>query len=76
MVTVSMEILGHGERGIYYPESKRIIIYLDRHECFEDILSTIQHELIHYAIDELNITLDEDQEEKMIYALSWAEYHM
>ena len=72
MVTVSMEILGHGERGIYYPESKRIIIYLDRHECFEDILSTIQHELIHVAIESEH--LDEDQEEKLIYAMSWANY--
>tara|TARA_B100001142_G_C13969790_1_gene514378 strand:+ start:258 stop:467 length:210 start_codon:yes stop_codon:yes gene_type:complete len=69
-----MEILGHGERGIYYPESKRIVIYLDRHECFEDILSTIQHELIHAAIEDQN--LDEDQEEKLIYALSWANYHI
>ena len=74
MVTVSMEILGHGERGIYYPESKRIVIYLDRHECFEDILSTIQHELIHAAIEDQN--LDEDQEEKLIYAMSWANYHI
>ncbi len=74
MVTVNMEILGHGERGIYYPESKRIVIYLDRHECFEDILSTIQHELIHAAIEDQN--LDEDQEEKLIYALSWANYHI
>jgi hypothetical protein len=74
MVTVNMEILGHGERGIYYPESKRIVIYLDRHECFEDILSTIQHELIHVAIEDQN--LDEDQEEKLIYALSWANYHI
>ena len=72
MVTVNMEILGHGERGIYYPESKRIVIYLDRHECFEDILSTIQHELIHVAIQSEN--LDEDQEEKLIYAMSWANY--
>jgi len=69
-----MEILGHGERGIFYPESKRIVIYLDRHECFEDILSTIQHELIHAAIEDQN--LDEDQEEKLIYALSWANYHI
>ena len=74
MVTVSMEVLGHGERGIYYPESKRIVIYLDRHECLEDILSTIQHELIHAAIEDQN--LDEDQEEKLIYALSWANYHI
>ena len=74
MVTVRMEVLGHGERGIYYPESKRIIIYLDRHECFEDILSTIQHELIHAAIEDQN--LDEDQEEKLIYAMSWANYHI
>ena len=74
MVTVNMEILGHGERGIYYPESKRIVIYLDRHECFEDILSTIQHELIHAAIEDQN--LDEDQEEKLIYAMSWANYHI
>jgi hypothetical protein len=74
MVTVSMEVLGHGERGIYYPESKRIVIYLDRHECLEDILSTIQHELIHAAIEDQN--LDEDQEEKLIYAMSWANYHI
>jgi len=72
MVTVSMQILGHEERGIYFSENNRIVIYLDRHECFEDILSTIQHELIHVAIQSEN--LDEDQEEKLIYAMSWANY--
>jgi hypothetical protein len=72
MVTVSMQIFGHEERGIYFPENNRIVIYLDRHECLEDILSTIQHELIHVAIEDEN--LDEDQEEKLIYALSWANY--
>ena len=72
MVTVSMQILGHDERGIYFPENRRIVIYLDIHECFEDILSTIQHELIHVAIQSEN--LDEDQEEKLIYAMSWANY--
>lgn len=74
MVTVNMEVLGHDERGIYYPESKRIVIYLDRHECLEDILSTIQHELIHAAVEDQN--LDDDQEEKLIYAMAWAEYHI
>ena len=74
MVTVNMEVLGHGERGIYYPESKRIVIYLDRHECLEDILSTIHHELIHAAVEDQN--LDDDQEEKLIYAMAWADYHI
>ena len=72
MVTVSMQVLGHAERGIYFSENNRIVIYLDRHECLEDILSTIQHELIHVAIEDEN--LDVDQEEKLIYAISWANY--
>lgn len=72
MVTVDMKILGHGERGIYYDDSKRIIIYLDRHECLQDIMSTIQHELIHAAI--ASEDLDEDQEELLIYAMAWADY--
>jgi hypothetical protein len=76
MVSINMKILGHDERGIYYPESKRIVIYLDRHECLDDIFSTIQHECIHYAIHTCEENLDEDQEEKLIYQLSWAEYYI
>ncbi len=73
MVSVDFKIFGKGEAGIYYPNSQRVIIYLNNHESMTDILKTIQHELIHAAIEECNVEMDEDQEEKLIFFMAWAD---
>ena len=73
MVTVDFKLIGKGEAGIYYPNSERVLIYLNNHESMTDILKTIQHELIHAAIEHCDIEMDEDQEEKLIFFMAWAE---
>ena len=67
---------GCDERGIYYSETNRILIYLNNHESLDDILSTITHELIHKCINDFDETLDEDQEEKLIYQMAWAHLNL
>ncbi len=63
-------------RGIYYPETKRSIIFLAPHENVEDIISTAVHETIHSVIDDIdtNGELDEDIEHDIIRKIMWAEY--
>jgi predicted Zn-dependent protease len=75
-ITVNMIAVGEDNRGIYYPESQRIIIYLNKHESFEDLLKTINHELIHHCINICGETMDDDQEEKCIFCMSWADYSL
>ncbi len=60
-------------RGIFYEETGRIIVYLKNHETLDDIMSTIQHEFVHKCIADFDETLDDDQEEKLIYQMAWAE---
>ena len=59
-------------KGIYHSETERILIYPPQHENIEDMLDTITHEIIHHAIDKSEETIDEDQEEKVIFCLQWA----
>ena len=73
MVSVDFKIENGENRGIYYSETERIIVYPLLHENVEDLLNTINHELIHAAIDKADETLDEDQEEKTIYRIQWAD---
>lgn len=73
MVSVDFRIFGTENRGIYYHESKRAVIYLNKHESLEDIIKTIQHEMIHHCINMHDIEIDEDQEEALIFQISWAE---
>ncbi len=75
MVTMDLRINGYDDenRGIFYEETGRIIVYLKNHETLDDILSTIQHEFVHKCIADFEETLDEDQEEKLIYQMAWAE---
>lgn len=69
---MDLKTTGCDERGIFYSDSGRIIIYLNNHETLDDILSTITHELIHKCINDFDETLDDDQEEKLIYQMAWA----
>lgn len=73
MVFIDFRFDGYDNRGIYHSETERILVYPTQHECIEDLLYTISHETIHYAIDKADETLDDDQEEKIIYRVQWAE---
>ena len=65
---------GCDERGIYYPDTKRILVYLNSHESLDDIHKTITHEVIHFCLDkhEMIDPIDEDQEERLIFQMAWA----
>jgi Zn-dependent peptidase ImmA (M78 family) len=73
MVSVDFKVVGTDNRGIYYHDSKRAIIYLNKHESLEDIIKTIQHEMVHHCINIHGIEMDEDEEESLIYQMAWAE---
>lgn len=60
-------------RGIYHGETERIHVYPQQHENVPDILSTINHETFHLAIDHADETIDEEQEERLIFCLQWAD---
>jgi hypothetical protein len=60
-----------GDRGVFYDTTNRAIVILQNHECYEDILSTLQHETIHFCLKE-DEDIDEEQEEEIIYRMAWA----
>ena len=60
-----------GDRGVFYDTSNRAIVILPNHECFEDIISTIQHESIHFCLND-DDSMDEEQEEEIIYRMAGA----
>ena len=63
------------DRGVFYEETNRAVIILPNHENLTDILSTIQHESIHFCIkDEEEI--DEEHEEEIIFRMAWAEQYV
>ena len=64
------------DRGNYFPETDRIIIFLNQHETLDDLLSTITHEYIHFCVGEAGEIMDDDQEERLIYVISWAEQYL
>ena len=59
MVKMEFKLFGCDERGMYYPDSGRIVIYLSNHETIEDVYKTITHELIHNGIHKAEIKYDE-----------------
>ena len=59
------------DRGVYFDETNRAIIILQNHECVEDILSTINHESIHFCLRE-DEDIDEEQEEQITFRMAWA----
>ena len=65
-------------RGIYYSETERAIIYHPTHETIEDIYKTITHETFHHCFEKAGETdsMDEAMEEALIYNLQWAEYSL
>ena len=65
-------------RGIYYGETKRALIFLGMHEDLNDICKTINHEVLHHCLSELEETdeVDEEQEERVIYIVQWADEYI
>ena len=72
-LSVDFRSSGNDERGVYYEETMRAIIYLNGHESIEDLLCTITHEVIHHCVRNIK-NIDELQEESLIFAMAWAEY--
>lgn len=72
-VTISYRIEGDDNKGIYYHDTQRVLIYLNKHEGLVDIYKTINHELIHHCINICDEDLNDDQEERIIFLMSWAE---
>ena len=69
--------LDSGEnRGLYFEDTQRAIIYVRQHETLPDLYKTIVHETYHHCFKELELegsdTLDEDTEERTISWLQWS----
>ena len=69
--------LDSGEnRGLYFEDTQRAIIYVRQHETLPDLYKTMTHEALHHCFKELeldeNDTLDEDMEERIISWLQWS----
>ena len=71
ILSVDFNVFGKEERGIYYSETHRAIIYLNNHESLDDIYQTITHELIHHCLRDYE-GIDEMQEERLIFCMNWA----
>ena len=74
-LTVDFKIGKEDNRGIYYSETGRALIYLSMHETLADVYKTINHEVFHHCfeINGESDSMDEDQEEKVIFFTQWAE---
>ena len=74
-LTVDFRIKHGDNRGIYYSETGRALIFLPMHESVDDIIKTINHEVYHHCLEENGESdkMDEEQEEKTIFFLQWAD---
>ena len=63
-------------RGLYFEDTQRAIIYVRQHETLPDLYKTMTHETLHHCFKELELdekdTLDEDMEERTISWLQWS----
>ena len=67
-----------GNRGICIPETKRVVIFLNRHENAEDIMNTMVHEAIHCCISDEEyfgdgepLIIDIEKEHEIIRQMAW-----
>lgn len=72
-ISVDFKVIGDDNRGIYYHDSQRVVVFLNKHESLSDLMKTIDHELLHHCIWICEEEMDDDQEERTIYQLQWAE---
>jgi len=75
MVNVGFSLFGE-HRGAYFESTERVLVFLNHHESLDDIYKTLQHELMHHAIARCEETIDENQEEKLIFAIAWADEYL
>ena len=75
--TVDFKIVGEN-RGMFYEETGRCLIYLSNHENIEDIYKTLAHEVFHhcFSIMDEDEYMDEMSEEALIFNLQWAEFSL
>ena len=75
VLTVDFKIKHADNRGIYFAETSRCLIYLPMHESIEDVYKTINHEVYHHCFEKSGEgdKMDEEMEEDLIFNLSWAE---
>ena len=75
MVKVDFKIEKNDNRGIYYSETDRCLIYLPMRETLADLYKTINHEVIHHCLEKNSESedMDELQEETMIFFIQWAD---
>ena len=70
---VDFQVRFADERGIYFQDTKRALIYLPMHESLDDIYKTINHEVYHHCFAQWDeVKMDEDQEEYLIFQIAWA----
>ena len=73
-LTVDFRCRKDENRGIYYEETNRCLIFLGSHETLEDLYKTITHEVLHYCfLDDDVDTMDEEQEETLVFFAQWAD---
>ena len=74
-LTVDLKCRGDENRGNYYEETKRCLVFLSMHETLEDVYRTITHEVIHHCFSILNEVdnMDEAMEESLIFNMQWAD---
>ena len=74
MTKVDLKVRDSENRGIYYSETDRCLIFLTNHETIEDIYKTIDHEVYHACFEKADETedIDEEMEERMIFCMQWA----
>jgi len=75
-LSVDFKVQHADNRGIYFEETNRCLIFLPMHETMEDVIKTINHEVFHHCftvIDESD-NMDEQMEEDVIFNLQWAEW--
>ena len=73
-LTVDFRCRKDDNRGIFYEETKRCLIFLGSHETLEDLYKTITHEVLHYCfLDDDIDTMDEEQEETLVFFAQWAD---
>jgi hypothetical protein len=77
-LSVDFKVRYADNRGIYFAETSRAIIYLPMHESIDDIIKTINHEVYHHCFEKIGEgeNMDEEQEEDLIFKFSWAEYSL
>ena len=78
VLSVALKCCKDENRGIFYEGSERCFIYLPMHETLEDVYKTMTHEVIHWCLSDkcgvqFDETLDELQEESIIFNMQWAE---